>query len=394
MVNSILSANSVLSPTKLVLLSSHAPSLIRFRLPLIASLISQGVIVYALAPNYTVQSRAAVDEAGAVPVDYTLSRAGMNPVRDLRDAWALACLLRRLKPDVTLAYFIKPVIYGTLAAWLAGVPQRFAMIEGLGFVFTPGTERLSLRRRLLMAGVQFLYKLAMSKADRVIFLNPDDQAEFVGGGLLSQGKSFLLGGIGVDLVEWAPVPAVVRPVTFMLIARLLREKGVLEFSEAARRVKKRYPETRFVLLGDVDPNPGSLPRHLVQGWVDEGVLEWPGHVPVVPWLAQASVYVLPSYREGVPMSTQEAMAMGRAVITTDVPGCRETVVDGVNGFLVPARDAQALADAMCKFIEQPHLIAEMGRESRRLAQERFDVHQVNRRLTDLITPTEKGELKI
>ena len=374
---------------KISIISSHAPSLVKFRLPFILSLVSNGNCVYALAPNYTAESRSEIIKAGAVPVDFKLSRAGMNPFRDLRDAWALACLLRRLKPDLTLAYFIKPVIYGTLAAWLARVPRRFAMIEGLGFVFTPGTERLSLRRRLLMAGVQFLYKLAMSKADRVIFLNPDDQAEFVGGGLLSQGKSFLLGGIGVDLVEWAPVPAVVRPVTFMLIARLLREKGVFEFSEAARRVKKRYPETRFVLLGDVDPNPGSLPRHLVQGWVDDGVLEWPGHVPVVPWLAQASVYVLPSYREGVPMSTQEAMAMGRAVMTTDVPGCRETVVDGVNGFLVPARNAPALAAAMRKFIEQPHLIAQMGRESRRLAEERFDVHKVNRQLIELIIPTSK-----
>ena len=174
----------------------------------------------------------------------------------------------------------------------------------------------------------------------------------------------------------------------MLIARLLREKGVLEFAEAARLVKQSYPQVRFVLLGDVDPNPGSLPCQLVQGWAQDGVLEWPGHVPVAPWLAQASVYVLPSYREGVPMSTQEAMAMGRAVITTDVPGCRETVVEGINGFLVPVRNAPALADAMRKFIAQPELIAQMGRESRRLAQERFDVREVNRRLIELIIPTE------
>ena len=377
-------------PTKLVFISSHAPSLISFRLPLIRSLVSQGVFVHAFAPNYTLQSRGAIIDAGAVPVDYTLSRAGLNPLRDMLDAWALARTLRGLKPDVTLAYFIKPVIYGTLAAWWAGIPRRFAMIEGLGSVFTTGSDRLSLSRCVLKMGVKCLYKLALSKANRVIFLNRDDQAEFVADGLLPLAKSYLLGGIGVDLAQWSPLPAVEQPVTFMLIARLLREKGVLEFAEAARLVRQSHPEVRFVLLGDVDLNPGSLPRHLVQGWVDEGVLEWPGHVQVAPWLAQASVYVLPSfYREGVPMSTQEAMALGRAVITTDVPGCRETVVEGVNGFLVPARNAPALAAAMRKFIEQPHLIAQMGRESRRLAEERFDVHKVNRRLIDLVSPANK-----
>ena len=150
-------------------------------------------------------------------------------------------------------------------------------------------------------------------------------------------------------------------------------------------IKQQYPHARFILLGGLDDNPGALSRQDVQAWADEGILEWPGHVPVQPWLAQASVFVLPSYyREGVPASTQEAMAMGRAVITTDAPGCRETVVDHVNGFLVPVRNPHVLAEKMRRFIEQPDLIVSMGEASRRMAEERFDVHKVNQRLIGVL----------
>lgn len=156
-------------------------------------------------------------------------------------------------------------------------------------------------------------------------------------------------------------------------------------SNAARRVKARHPMTRFILLGGLDPNPGGLSSDEVESWVKEGVIEWPGHVAVKPWLAEASVYVLPSYyREGVPRSTQEAMAMGRPVITTDAPGCRDTVIEGKNGFLVPKRDVDALVVAMERFIDNPELIEVMGQSSRRLAEERFDAHKINLRLMELM----------
>jgi lipopolysaccharide/colanic/teichoic acid biosynthesis glycosyltransferase len=183
----------------------------------------------------------------------------------------------------------------------------------------------------------------------------------------------LLGGIGVPLEEWPPAPPHLEPLTFTLIARLLREKGVREFAEAARRVKARHPGVRFLLIGPLDTNPGAIPEAEVRSWVEEGILEWiPWTEDVRPYLRETSVYVLPSYREGVPRSTQEAMAMARPVITTDAPGCRETVIPGVNGFLVPPRDPEALAQAMMKFLEEPHLVERMGKESRRLAEERFD----------------------
>ena len=347
-------------------------------------LIRRGFVVYALAPNFTLHSKASVIALGAIPVDYKLSRTGMNPFVDIYNMFALAYLLRQIKPYITLAYFIKPVIYGSLAAWIVGVPKRFAMIEGLGFVFTPNSETAPISRCLLRKAVQLLYKLALFKASLVIFLNADDQKDFVNKNLLPKYKTYLLGGIGVDLTEWAVAPAVTHPLTFIMVARLLREKGVLEFVHAAKLVKKNFPEIRFVLLGDIDPNPGSLSRELAQGWVADGLVEWPGHTPVKPWLQESSVFVLPSYREGVPISTQEAMAMGRAIITTDVPGCRETVIEGVNGFLVPARDVLMLASAMKKFIDYPDLIKKMGAESRRIAEDRFNVHKTNSRLIDAL----------
>jgi glycosyltransferase involved in cell wall biosynthesis len=371
-----------------VIISNQAFSLVNFRGHLIQALVDSGARVFALAPDFTDVFREQVEALGATPMDFRLARAGMNPWRDVVDMLALAVLLRRLRPDVTLAYSIKPVIYGTLASFLAGVPRRIAMIEGLGYVFTPSADSLPWMRRLLRGAVSNLYFVALSCAQKVIFLNHDDIDEFVAGGLVDKAKVMHLGGIGVDLNEWPPTPPVTKPVTFLMAARLLREKGVAEYAEAARRVKAACPDVRFILLGGVDQNPGGLCQAQVAGWVESGLLEWPGHVPVKPWLAQASVFVLPSYREGVPRSTQEAMAMGRAVITTDVPGCRETVVDGVNGYLVPARDASALAGAMLQFVKNSGLVAQMGLESRRLAEERFDVHKINARMLKVLVGQE------
>jgi glycosyltransferase involved in cell wall biosynthesis len=360
------------------IISNQAFSLVNFRGPLILDLVSMGVTVFALAPDYDDVMREKVKALGARPMNCHFSRTGMNPFRDGLDTLKLAALLLRLKPDVTLGYFIKPVIFGTLAAWLAGVPQRVALIEGLGYVFTASGDCEPFRRKVLRSLVSQLYRFALKRAHKVIFLNSDDISDFVGASLVQEFKVIKLGGIGVDLEDWSLTRPVTQTVTFLLAARLLREKGIVEFAEAARLVKAHHPEVRFVLLGGLDPNPGGLGQIEVQAWVTEGLLEWPGHVAVKPWLAQTSVYVLPSYyREGVPRSSQEAMAMGRAVITTEAPGCRETVVDGVNGFLVPVRDVAALAKAMLRFVETPALIETMGHESRRLAEDRFDVRKIN-----------------
>lgn len=375
----------------IAVISSQAFSLFNFRGRLIADLVASGMRVYALAPDFTADLRQKIGDLGAEPIDFQLTRTGMSPMRDLLDMLALTALLHRLKPDVTLCYFIKPVIYGTLAASMARVPYRVAMIEGLGYVFTASSERLSWSRKLLREAVSFLYRVGLSRAHRVIFLNKDDISEFLTRKLVPLSKITHLDGIGVDLEYWQPDIPATKPITFLLAARLLREKGIVEFAEAAARVKSLHPQSRFILLGALDPNPGSLDVKQVQKWVDQGVIEWPGHVNLKPWMQQASVYVLPSYREGLPRSTQEAMAMGRPVITTDVPGCRETVIDGVNGFMVPARDAETLSQAMLKFVGRPELIASMGRQSRAIAEERFDVRKINKKFLDILVPASTGE---
>ena len=360
-----------------VLISHAAETLINFRGPLIKAMVAAGYRVVAFAPDYTEASRRAIAALGAELVDYPLQRTGINPWQDMRSMLALRKALLHIRPDVVLAYTIKPVIWGTLAAWLARVPRRVVLIEGLGFVFTDSGDTVPLKRRLLRGVVSWLYRFALARAHRVLMLNPDDIRDFATRGLVAPAKALNIGGIGVDLAEWPVTPLPDGPLIFCLAARLLREKGVYEYVEAARRVKARHPGARFLLLGSTDKNPGSLQAAQVEQWVHEGVVEWPGHVPMRDWLARSSVFVLPSYREGVPRSTQEAMAMGRPVITTDVPGCRETVVDGVNGLIVAPRDAAALAAAMEKLILDPGLLAGMGAASRAMAEEKFDVHHIN-----------------
>lgn len=369
------------------LIANQAFSLTNFRGPLIRDMVARGHRVVALAPDFDAHSRAAVRALGAELLDYPLVRTGMSPRQDMNTLIALRRAFKRIRPDASLGYSIKPVIYGTLAAASAGVPRRVALIEGLGFAFTDNGEPLTAKRRLLRIAVSALSRIALGRAHCVLLLNPDDEQEFVRRGLVAPDKAMCIGSIGVDLTEWpvTPLPRLPEfPITFALAARLLREKGVLDYVAAARVIRARHPHTRFLLLGGLDENPGALSGAEVQAWVDEGIVECPGHVPMREWLAQAHVYVLPSYREGVPRSTQEAMAMGRPVITTDAPGCRETVVEGVNGFLVPPRDVEALVGAMQRFIREPGLIARMGTESRRLAEERFDVRTINARMLEIM----------
>lgn len=372
-----------MTPT-IAIIAHHAGSLLNFRAEWVGELARGGVRAWCLAPDYDEAQRAAIRQLGAIPVDYRLQRTGMNPLRELHSLLGLAGHLRRLHPDVVFAFSTKPVVYGTLAAWIARVPRRVAMIEGAGFVFTDSDRRPGWRQRALRRILTALDRFALARAHRVIFLNPDDRHEFIARDLVASCRAVVLGGIGVDLAVWRVAPAVSHPVTFLLVARLLREKGILDYVTAARLVRQHHPAVRFFLVGGLDTNPGALRRETVQAWVDEGLLEWPGQTDVRPWLARASVFVLPSYREGVPRSTQEAMAMGRPIVTTDAPGCRDTVIEGVNGYLVPVRDPDALAQAMLRFIAEPERITTMGLESRRLAEERFDVRRVNARLMQYV----------
>lgn len=367
---------------KFLLIAGYANSLINFRKPLILALLNQGLTVHVAAPELSVNTEVMtqLNELGVFAHDIPMQRTGMNPVKDLAALLALWQLMRRIKPQYVLGYTIKPVIYGTLAAWLARVPQRFALITGLGFAFMGEGNG---QRSKVRAVVQGLYRLALKRSHGVFFQNPDDEVLFRRLNIISPSiQSHVVNGSGVDVAQFdvAPLSAESAP-RYLLIARLMGDKGVREYVRAAQQVKQRYPQAQFDLVGWIDVNPDSITQAELDSWGAAGTVNFLGRLrDVRPAIADCSVYVLPSYREGTPRTVLEAMAMGRAVITTDAPGCRETVIDGDNGFLVPVKNAEALAEAMLRFIDQPELTAQMGQRSRDIAEDKYDVHKVNQQM--------------
>ncbi len=363
---------------RVVVVGSWAPSLITFRGHLLAEMVQRGHEVHAVASDDDQRVASELSDIGVRYHWVPLQRTGMNPIRDLGSLNALRRLFGDLAPDLVLTYTAKPVIYGGLAAYLAGVPRRFALITGLGYTFM-GQD--SLRRRALNRLVRALYRASLRRATGVLFQNPDDRALFCDLGLVKQSTpTSLVAGSGVDIELYqAPAPEPPeRAITFLLIARLLREKGVCEYVEAARAVRSRHPQARFQLLGPLDQHPNSISRADLDRWQQEGVIEYLDETADVrPYIKDCDVYVLPSYREGTPRSVLEAMAMSRPIITTDVPGCRETVVPGQNGVLVAAKSWRSLATACETFIDAPSQVPTMGAKSRHLAEQRFDVRRVN-----------------
>lgn len=369
---------------KVAVLGGYAQSLTKFRGPMMEAMVQAGHEVYGLAPAEDRALAPEVDPAevpaqlaamgvGFIPVP--LGRTGLNPVADLACLRHLAGLFRELQPDVLLSYTIKPVVYGSLAAAWAGVPHRYAMITGVGSVLEGRGWRLG----PLAAVARGLYRLGLARDEGVFFQNPDNLAYFQANRLLPGNcRVTLINGSGVDLDHYTRVPLPEGPPTFLMVARLSRDKGVLEYAAAARWLKHRHPQARCVLVGPIDTNLTAVSRGLVDEWVREGTLDYRGHTQDVrPALREAHVFVLPSYAEGTPRSVLEAMAAGRAVVTTRAPGCKETVVEGQTGFLVPIRDALALGRAMERFVLEPGLAARMGDAGRTYAEEKYDVRKVN-----------------
>lgn len=361
---------------RIVILGAAASSLLGFRRELLQELAADNEL-YAVAPDLTPAIELELRGMGVKTAKCILSRSSTNPCRELQTVVNLWQLFRRLTPALYFGYFPKPNTLGVIAAFMAGVPRRFVLIEGLGFYFTERGVAPGWKIRLVKYLQIVLYRLSLPRCEKVFFLNEDDRRELQAAGVKLP-DTVILSGIGVDLKHYAASTNYPRRPVFLMVARLLVEKGVREFVTAARIVRENCSDVRFVLIGGLDENPGGVTKAEVDGWVADGLIEWLGHVADVrPAIEQASVFVLPSYREGKPRSTQEAMAMSRPIITTDVIGCRDTVVDGINGFLVPVHNPQALASAMLKFINEPALALSMGRASRHLAEQQYDVHRIN-----------------
>lgn len=372
---------------KVAIIGTIASSIYGFRSDLIKALVSQDHQVYAFFSERSFEDVKKIEALGAIPVVYTINRGGINPLHDVKATLELTKKLKRIKPDIVFSFAAKAVVFGTLAAKLARIPKIVGMIEGLGYTFTEQPLGSNIKTNLIKRAQILLYKVALPQLDNLIFLNPDDPKDLLYRYSIKVNKVEVLGGIGLNLEDYNYSNVYPITPTFIFIARLLAEKGIHNYIAAARIVKERYSDTRFIVLGSIDKQSlGALTDSELSKYVDSNIIEHLGHVDnVSEWIAKSSVFVLPSYyREGVPRSTQEAMATGRAVITTDVPGCRETVVDGVNGFLVGKWDSEALAEKMIYFIENPEQIAIMGNESYKIAQEKFDAEKVNQRLLKMI----------
>lgn len=359
---------------RILLFASYAPSLINFRGPLMEAMLDRGHEVIAAAPRMDAVTESKIRGMGAVPISVRLRNTSLNPLALLQSYLDARRLIRLHRPDVVFSYTIKPVIIGALAARAEGVRCIVSLITGLGFAFTgdpPGRRRHLLRRVAVL-----LYRLALNRSDLILFQNQDDQRTFRELGVLSPtSRSAVVDGSGVDVEHFAPA-LLPRGTSFLMIARLLWNKGVREFAIAANRVIAEHPEVKIALVGYLDSSPDSIAPEDLET-IKRGGVDFLGRLEDVrPAIAASTVYVLPSYREGTPRSVLEAMAMGRAVITTDAPGCRETVVSGVNGYLVPVQDSDALYGAMLRFVREPGLAERMGAQSRNIAVNRYDARKV------------------
>lgn len=370
---------------KILIIGTVSSSLLGFRGALIKSFLNKGHTVYTLSTDLDSFSKEKLEHLGVIPLSYSLQRSGMNPIFEVKSVYELYKKIKILKPDLVFSYFTKPVIYGSIASRLAKVPSINGMIEGLGYSFTEMEDGFSFHRKVLKLIQSILLYIGCRCSDKIIVLNDTDKKELEG--ITKRKDIFVLGGIGVDLEFYKHHSVSNEKVDFIFVSRLLKEKGIEEFLHASRKVKLKYSNVSFTVVGEYDnssknklSNSSEIILH------DESIINYVGKTnDVYSYLRNSSVFVLPSYyREGVPRSTQEALSVGRAVITTDHVGCNDTVIDGYNGYLVPRWDIESLYVKMCSFIEDTSTISIMGNNSRIVAEKRFNDKIQNERLVDFL----------
>lgn len=365
---------------KICIVGGLPSSLYNFRGHLLKYFKSLGIEVKALASDASTFDVKAVERLEAQYIDYPVSRSGLNPKEDFKTFKALRDIFKKQQPDVILAYTIKPVIWGAFAAYVLPNCRFYALVTGLGFAFQKGNWK----KNLLMMLVIFLYKTALKRTDKVIFQNPDNRQVFIDLGIVPAYKTCVVNGSGVDINHFDVKPLTSSP-TFLLIARLLGDKGIREYVAAANYVKQYYPDAIFQLVGPEDPSPDGITLQELEQLNKEQAVDYFGATnDVRPYIEGCNIFVLPSYHEGLPRTVLEAMATGRPILTTDVPGCRETVIDGENGWLVEKANVEQLVDRMTWFIENPSEWRRMAEASRFMVENKFDVHKVNAELINIM----------
>jgi len=365
---------------KLVIISNISTSLINFRGELIKKWIDLGYEVYTFAPKYKADHQEILEGWGAKTIEYNLNRSGLNPFKDINSFIDLKSKLKAIDPDYIFAYTIKPVIFSSLISNSLDLKGMYSLMPGLGYAFNNG----GIKNKIVNKVAVLLYKISLKNNNKVFFQNPDDLDLFVDLNLIGRGKTVLVNGSGVDIDEFYNTEPQTENISFLIMARLLKSKGIKQYIEAARIIKKNYPEVEFNILGSPGSGPDAVSLDYVEKANENNIINYPGRVEdVKSYIAQSSVYVLPSYyREGTPRSILEAMSMGKPIITTDNPGCRETVVDSKNGFMIPIKNHKILAEKMKYFIENREAIIKMGKESRKIAEEKYDVHKVNKKIIE------------
>lgn len=369
---------------RILVLSSLAYSLINFRGDFIKSLISQGYEVYAAAPEFNDEIRNEIEALGAVTVSYSLQRTGLNPFNDLKTILELKKLISNNKIDLLFPYTVKPVIYGSLAAKMTNTPV-ISLITGLGFAFTGLTRKA----RTLQMFNEFLYKLSIRKNKIIIFQNSDDYQLFLDRKIISKKQKIsIVSGSGVNLKQFKTRinENSTDSISFIIVARLMKEKGIELFINAAQTLKVKYPKAEFHVIGGPEKSSSAVSSERLNELNKEGTIVFHGVQHNVPeHLFKRDIFVLPTYyREGIPRSILEALSVGMPIITTNTPGCKETVIHKKNGFLIKPQNFEELKNAMEYFLINKEKIKEMGVNSREYAKERFDVNIINKNLLDII----------
>jgi glycosyltransferase involved in cell wall biosynthesis len=360
--------------------ASFAFSLLIFRGDLIKELTRRGHEVVTIAPEKAKEYKKRLMRLGASYIQVNIQRTGINPIKDIISFFKIMNTVRQEKPDVFLAYTAKPVIYGCLAAKLIKTQYVYALITGLGSIFNNNDPK-SLFIRLIM---RIQYKISLGRCTNVFFQNPDDLNSFIELRILRNNKGVVVNGSGVNL-NYFKSHKFLSGNNFLFVGRLLKDKGIIEYIKAAKIVRSKFKNANFMIIGPFGTNPLAISKNelkdLMRGemfnhieWIDD----------IRPYYRKCFVYVLPSYHEGTPRSVLEAMATARPIITTDAPGCRETVIDSVNGFLVPVKNVKVLAEKMMWMLENKEEAKRMGEESLRICKEKYDVEKVNNKILDVM----------
>jgi glycosyltransferase involved in cell wall biosynthesis len=373
---------------KIVILGGAFNEIKNFRLSLISQMVLDGFDVYVLSLDYTEADKSLIRSVGANPVSYPGKRGGLNPFREFLNFIKLIRIINRISPDFLFSYFTKQVILAGILVHFLPVKVTIGLIEGLGYGFGHEFGSTADRaKRFLIKNLQIaLYNISLYKHSRVLFLNADDPVDLYRCQIFKPNNFEVIGPIGVNLAQLSPLqfPSF-NEIRFIFVGRLLIEKGIIQFIKAAELIKSRHANVKFTVLGGIDSeNPNCIYRKELDAAIGNGLIVYPGHVhDPWEWISNSHVFVLPSfYREGFPRSIQEAMALGRPVITTMSVGCRESVTDGFDGLLATPRSSESLAEKMLYFINTPELIKIFGANARMSAEERFDEDKFNRRVLD------------